>query len=378
MQLARSALLLALCLPVGVAAAAPTAEQQRLEQIKQDMAEATARQKELEQTAQATENDVAQLQRKLVAAAQSADRASAALNEVETNLKDLSAAALRRQQEIEAQRVQLGQTLALLQRLALTPPATALLQTEGQSRLEKLEANIQLKALLPEIQKRSQAMRESVADLAHLRTALETERQQQLAEQARWEEEQSALNTLVSNRSQRLERTLALKNQEARKLAALAARAKDLQSLMGQLKNTPDVEEATTRALPESATTERRLPLTAPTTVRFGERDSYGSLSQGITLKPRSNAPVMAVAAGRVAFAGPFRGYGFLLVIKHARGFHTVTAGLGTVDVQVGQQVAAGEPLGRMPNSNSPDLYFEVRRNGTPINPLGNAAASLQ
>ena len=73
---------------------------------------------------------------------------------------------------------------------------------------------------------------------------------------------------------------------------------------------------------------------------------------------------------GTVAFAGPFRGYGQLLIIEHSEGYHTLLAGMGRIDTVVGSRVLAGEPVGVMDNEGAPSLYVELRRDGQPINPL--------
>jgi murein hydrolase activator len=96
-----------------------------------------------------------------------------------------------------------------------------------------------------------------------------------------------------------------------------------------------------------------------------------GSLrARGITIQGRSAAQVVAPFDGIVAFAGPFRGYGRLLIIEHSEGYHTLLAGLGRIDSAVGQLVLAGEPVGVMENSSTTSLYVELRRNGQPVNPL--------
>ncbi len=96
-----------------------------------------------------------------------------------------------------------------------------------------------------------------------------------------------------------------------------------------------------------------------------------GSLrARGITIEGRSGAQVVAPFDGIVAFAGPFRGYGRLLIIEHSEGYHTLLAGLGRIDSRVGQLVLAGEPVGVMENSEATSLYVELRRDGQPINPL--------
>ncbi|MBI3444037.1 MAG: peptidoglycan DD-metalloendopeptidase family protein, partial [Magnetospirillum sp.] len=85
----------------------------------------------------------------------------------------------------------------------------------------------------------------------------------------------------------------------------------------------------------------------------------------------RKAAQVIAPFDGHVAFAGPFRGYGLLLIIEHSEGYHTLLAGMSQIDCAVGQKLLAGEPVGIMGQDDSkPNLYVELRRNGQPVNPL--------
>ena len=72
---------------------------------------------------------------------------------------------------------------------------------------------------------------------------------------------------------------------------------------------------------------------------------------------------------GEVEFAGPFRGYGQILIIAHGDGYHSLLAGLDRVDSRVGQRLVAGEPVGTMAAVDKPHLYLELRHNNQPINP---------
>lgn len=116
------------------------------------------------------------------------------------------------------------------------------------------------------------------------------------------------------------------------------------------------------------------FPVAGDLTEKYGEAASTaqtgGSRARGITIKGRSGAQVVAPFDGIVAFAGPFRGYGQLLIIEHSEGYHTLLAGLGRIDSAVGQLVLAGEPIGVMENADTTSLYVELRRDGQPINPL--------
>lgn len=104
---------------------------------------------------------------------------------------------------------------------------------------------------------------------------------------------------------------------------------------------------------------------------RFGQANEVGVVSKGIDIATRKNAQVIAPHDGQVAFSGPFRGYGLLLIIEHGEGYHTLLAGMARADVNVGQRLLAGEPVGVMGQDEAqPKLYVELRRNGQPVNPL--------
>jgi septal ring factor EnvC (AmiA/AmiB activator) len=86
-------------------------------------------------------------------------------------------------------------------------------------------------------------------------------------------------------------------------------------------------------------------------------------------LLARPDALVVAPAAGRVAFAGPFRGYGGIVIIEHGGGWASLVTGLAGVRVAVGQTLVAGSPLGQAP-SRRPRIGLELRRDGERVNPL--------
>jgi septal ring factor EnvC (AmiA/AmiB activator) len=70
-------------------------------------------------------------------------------------------------------------------------------------------------------------------------------------------------------------------------------------------------------------------------------------------------------------FAGPFRGYGLLLILSQGEGYHILLAGMSRLYAVTGQPVLAGEPVGEMgPEGSDTTLYVELRRQGEPINPL--------
>jgi septal ring factor EnvC (AmiA/AmiB activator) len=112
------------------------------------------------------------------------------------------------------------------------------------------------------------------------------------------------------------------------------------------------------------------LPVTGRTILGFGASATQGAEpSRGLTLAPRASAQVVAPAAGRVAFAGPYRGYGRIVILEHPGGWTSLVTGLARTDVDVGERLVAGAPLGIAPAS-APEITLELRRGGEPVNPL--------
>jgi septal ring factor EnvC (AmiA/AmiB activator) len=110
------------------------------------------------------------------------------------------------------------------------------------------------------------------------------------------------------------------------------------------------------------------LPVSGRIVTGFGD-SAAGARSMGVTLAPASSAQVVAPAAGRVAFAGDYRGYGRIVIIDHDGGWTSLITNLGRLDVTVAARVVQGSPLG-LAGPGRPTITIELRKDGTPINPL--------
>jgi septal ring factor EnvC (AmiA/AmiB activator) len=127
-----------------------------------------------------------------------------------------------------------------------------------------------------------------------------------------------------------------------------------------------------------------QLPVNGEVVARFGSprRGEAGAAEapswKGVLIRAREGAEVRAVAAGRVVYADWLRGYGNLLVLDHGDGLLTIYGNNQTLFVGTGDRVAAGAPIAAVGASGGgaePGLYFEVRVDGRPVDPLRWAAA---
>lgn len=125
------------------------------------------------------------------------------------------------------------------------------------------------------------------------------------------------------------------------------------------------------------------LPINAPITDGFGMR--WGRMHTGLDFPAASGSRVGAAGRGVVSFAGfNSGGYGNLVIVDHRLGYQTWYAHLSRVTSHVGESVVGGTRVGLVGstgNSTGPHLHFEVRLNGTPVDPrprlLGRTATAV-
>ena len=163
---------------------------------------------------------------------------------------------------------------------------------------------------------------------------------------------------------------------EQRRATSAAARARAASQPPGRASRSRPAAGATAAPSP-TATSTPEPP--APTFVRPGDGHQtsaygprWGRQHAGVDLAAGSGSPVRAVTAGRVQSAGVERGYGNCVRLLHPDGTVSVYAHLSALSVTQGQVVQAGDLLGEegnTGNSTGPHLHFEIRSDGTPIDP---------
>ena len=117
-----------------------------------------------------------------------------------------------------------------------------------------------------------------------------------------------------------------------------------------------------------------RLPVRGQVTNHFGaSREDTGVSWKGLFIKSAEGADVKAVADGRVVFADWMRGFGNLIIVDHGNGYMSLYGNNQAVLKQVGEEVDAGDTIASVGNSGgneSNGLYYELRRNSQPFDPL--------
>ncbi|MEY4685377.1 MAG: hypothetical protein RLZ25_1836 [Pseudomonadota bacterium] len=115
-----------------------------------------------------------------------------------------------------------------------------------------------------------------------------------------------------------------------------------------------------------------RCPPQGTITAKFGS-PRMTSKWDGVLISGREGAPVRAIAAGKVAFADWFRGYGLLTIVDHGNGVMSLYAFNQSLTKSKGDSVTAGDviaALGSTGGRDKPGLYFGIRTQGKPVDPL--------
>ena len=118
-----------------------------------------------------------------------------------------------------------------------------------------------------------------------------------------------------------------------------------------------------------------RLPVRGELVNRYGgAREESGATWKGLFIRSVSGETVHAVADGLVVYADWLRGFGNLLILDHGTGFMSLYANNDGLLRKVGERVLGGDPIahvGASGSSQESGLYFELRRDGKPFDPLG-------
>ena len=344
-----------------------------LSKVTRQIRAAESEHKKLREKARAVQKEILDVRRKMVSAASSIQEQEESLGRLEEKLKEFEDQQAFMKNRLEVRKMQRVKVLAALQNLAWKPTEALLAQPlEPQ---DTLRSALLLREAVPRLEYSTEGLRKDLTKIASLTTAIRAQYAQIKTMAKRLESKRRNMNALIQKKT-KLQSTFASESTRAKeKASSLARQASDLKDLLARL----DAESARQRKLhntmgiPTGAFIAARgnipFPVKGNIIKKFGEMTDSGLSSKGITIKTRPNAQVISPYDGTVLFAGPFRGYGELLIIEHGDGYHTLLAGIGRLDTSVGQSLLAGEPVGIMVADSNPSLYIEIRKNGQPVNP---------
>ena len=225
---------------------------------------------------------------------------------------------------------------------------------------KKAKIRSQIETKSAQTKQKIEKLAEQAKDIKELLLKLEKEKQM------RRKQEQERLEKLKKEREMlekyRKEQELAAINQRREKERQEQLKSDDL--IKSQTAYIKDVGQNFVKAKGKLS-----KPARGSIVVAYGQETAKGVSSKGISIKTRPEAQVVSPFDGTVIFAGPFRGYGNIIIIEHGEHYMSLLAGLKSFDCEVGQMLLAGEPIGLMPDDNNAKLYVELREDSRPIDP---------
>ena len=418
----------------------PDEARKRLESDRSRLEATQRREKELQAERDRIAAERERINARLVQTAKLIQQSEAQLNLIESRLGELEAQEKHLRGTLEARHSSISALLAAMQRMGRNPPPVMV--TRREDALSMVRSAMLLASAFPELRGQALALAEQLKDLVRVKDSIRSEGDKLRAETTRLNDARVRLAGVQEEKRQSLAERQAELAKVREAAAEISKSVADLGELISKLdKEVAErtglgsyEQEVAAAALvsPPSATpagpppegapgkagtggpTEERdasvvlapsgdrvamltpgrikpqiafaeakgllpVPAQGRRVLKFGDKTQYGSQSKGLVLETRHGGQVVSPSDGWIVYAGEFRSYGQLLIINAGGGYHILLAGLSQIDVQLGQFVLAGEPVGVMPaaasstpgkaQDNAPVLYIEFRKDQRPIDP---------
>lgn len=376
MRAAERACLVAAALATAAGIAFAQAPDSRAKRLERQLEDARARDKLLLQDREALMRELHQLQGETAAAAAAIQSAEAGAAAIEHRLAELESVRARSEKALEERRERLAELLLAVERLARVPREALLLR--DQAPLDAARSGRLLAHAVPHLDGEARALRQEVATLAAARAELTVEGERLASNRARLAAERARLDEMIERRTRLAaaldaERAaLALRND---RLGRELGSVRDLLEKLAAQKLAAERAREAARAVANlpmgQARGQARPPVEGRAVASWGQAAAGGQVQRGVSYAAAPGAVVVSPWHGSIVYAGPFRGYGVILIVESGDGYHWLISGLGRLDVTPGQAVRAGEPVG-LASAGGPTramVYVELRRNGQPIDP---------
>ena len=389
------------------------AQQHALEAIEASISISRERADALKQEIEDMKGDRAKQNAALIAAAERVKLAETDIAALEDRLGELIVQELEVRGRLDGADTNISNVLAALERISRDPPPALMIKPDNA--LDSARSALLIAAILPQLRDRADAVTADLARLGEIKAAA-LEQQEKLEANLRvLEEEQLRIGSLIAARKESENRATAALADEEAEAQALADKATSLKQLIDDLTaraaavataaqatetannggNAPVLDRQTIKlALANPERTQPAVPfaqargfLTMPssgvTVIDYGSGDGFGGISRGLSVVTRADAQVVAPADGWVLFAGDYLNYGKIVILNAGQEYTVLLAGLDKVDVNIGQFVMMGEPVGAMGSQtigrtvatsagvSRPTLYIEMRKNNEPVDPTG-------
>ncbi len=321
---------------------------------------------------------VSTLRKNLVHVTRSLRNSENNLSQTAATLQDLEQKKNLVIQKLYKDQQAMGGLVAAIRKYSEMTTPDMLMQTNP---IDAARASLVMKSVMPRLQKQAALLKAELSEIKKIENSIQQQKNLQTAQTQKLDRQQNTLSALLAERQKLYKSTESQRHAQEVAVEKLTKESKNIEDLIRRLK------------LKEQHSQHRAylsggkgghipghlvMPVQGKIFIAFGQKNQLGARSEGITFSTRKGATVVAPLAGIVRFAGPFQKYKQILIIEHKGGYHSLITGLARIDTVVGASLAAGEPVGVAQTSGSPQVYFELRHDGKPINPQRLLLAQLK
>jgi septal ring factor EnvC (AmiA/AmiB activator) len=377
--------------------------------------ESDTQRRKIEAQIETLRNDRARLNAALIATTTHITAAEAKISAAEGRLNALTGTEAATRRSLESRRAVISEVLASLQRMGLNPPPALLVDPEDM--LKAVRRSILLGAVLPQMRAETEALAADLGELVRLRRSIASERDSLRHQVADLGLEHQKLAALIAARQDSLGTAKQALAAERKRTGDIARQATSLRQLIarterevagaaraaeaarqadavrklaeaepgGRTKSNLSPFKDMARLAPAIAFVDAKhilaMPVAGTVLKDYGASDGFGGTEKGLFIATRPGAVVALPSDGWIAYSGPYRSYGQLLIVNAGGGYYVVLAGMERINVEVGQFVLAGEPVATMGDGSAktaaaiaigatqPILYVEFRKDGAAIDP---------
>ncbi|HPI62572.1 MAG TPA: peptidoglycan DD-metalloendopeptidase family protein [Alphaproteobacteria bacterium] len=345
--------------------------------------------------------EMEKIRQELIVVSKQAQQQQQTLADLEQKREELEETEKAKIQTLANQQQEIGGLILILVRISSSPPEA--LAFSQNSIIDIVRTAILVETTIQQLHQRSVALQKELGSLQQIRLQITNQHLQINQSAQNFALVEQKLSALLAQRQQWNNLPSSDRQNFIDRVNKLTQDAKDLRELLAKFSELPlapdltvaiDIEtlQPSPNPQPNSSVSVITLRLEKPKNFQnfptrsstltppvqgkivgfFNKTYDTTEILRGLFIETNNSAPVLAPFDGQIKFRGQFRSYGEILIIEHGRGYHTVIGGLGKIDAEIGQWFLAGEPIGVMANTpgKKPRLYFELRQQGQPIDPL--------
>ena len=363
--------LLFLCIALLPTVTQADAEEQRLEQLRARIQQLQTNLNKLQDRRDAVREELRDLERRIGNSLRAQRRLDGRLKAYVRQLAQLRDRTRDERRALVRQTTALERQMRAAYAMGQQEPLKLLLNQEEPARVARVMTYYRL--LHQARTERLQAIQTSLARVQTLEARLQTQTRELEGARTERARERQSFETARARRTELLASLNLQARNQSEEIGRLRADEKRLERLVSELTSLP-IPATESGARFASLKGRLPLPLAGRVTARFGDDKGIGHLKwRGAFIVAREGQEVRAVHRGRVVYADWLRGFGLLLILEHGDGYMTLYGHNQSLYREVGEWVDTGQVIaaaGSTGDAPQAGVYFEIRHNGEPDDPL--------